>query len=244
MRISTPAHRHFVTLLGLISLLLTGDLFATPPDVITIRETIIGADDSVMALYELRTDNQGSHFMHEEKLTFVLREIESGREVMRQVVSRVEYVYDFDIEEFVREVREAHAFDLAGAINEHNLSLSSVSEWELPMTMVGERMVGEDEEGRQFDILSDSLFLARFAYKEEYPEELEYMSFKVVRTYSCFGSEWDFVEVATVSEENFNATTRIIPILQSSRIAPAGDEQGSLWESWDALRWLTRVHTS
>ena len=243
MRRATSLLFRIIVLPGLTLLTLFTQLYATPPDVVETRETIIGANDSLMAFYELRTGNKGSHYINEEELTFVLREISTRKDLIRTVVSRVEYLYDFDTDEIVRHVRESNQLDLAAVINENNLSLPVSPEWELPVAMEGKRMVSENGEGERFLLLEESEFLNLFDYNPDYPEDLKEMEFKVVRTYSCYGSEWDFVEVATVSEDFFNATTRIIPILQSSRLAPIGDEQGSLWESWNAIRWITSLHT-
>lgn len=188
-------------------------LHATPPDIVEIREILVGSNDSVMALYEVLTENRGSHFFHGERLSFLLREIATNKEIERRVVSRVEYHYNFDTEETDRTVVETSELDLAAQVNLYGLSIAMPSYLAESIETLGWDLVVVGGSGDSLVLVSAETMRQAFGITTE--EESSYSNHDrlvPVRVYTCFLSSWIFVEVARENDDGVDQGTRVVAI--------------------------------
>ncbi len=214
--------KQLFALLPVIFLIVGTPLMGTPPDIVEIREVLLGANDSVMALYEMRTENQGSHYFHGETLSFVLREIATGRELDRRIVSRVTYIFDFDTDEVKRSVVAVESFDLTATIQEHRLSLAIPGYERGMLEVIGWDLMLRREGRDRALLMSKETLLETFRLEEFGPPDPEFDRLLLVRTYRAYLSPWIFLELSRENEDGIEVT-RIVAI-PSADVYPTMEE--------------------
>ena len=202
--------KQLFSLLALLAFFLVRPAGATPPDIVEIREILVGANDSVMALYEMRTENRGSHFFHGETFSLVLREIKGGKEVARRVVSRVEYIYDLDADTVDRRVIESHEVGAGALLADRGLAMAlpsyvpvSIETDGWSLVMGGESddpvtLIAAETMQRIFDIVPEEMYVSEFD------------RLLPIRFYHSYGSPWLFLEIAWENDDEPRQETRIV----------------------------------
>ena len=184
-------------------------LAATPPDVVETRESLLGADDSIMALWVQTRENEGSHYFRRETLTLSLRRIADGTEIERKVISVVEYLPDVNGEDSARVVVESHDLDVASLLRRLPLELPFHSGWMTSFVMQGASLGYDDRGMRTVPVLDSTTIRRYFDAEEEEAGESEYILHSVLRVRS---GRWLFVEIRRDDGVAIEPTTRIVPV--------------------------------